>query len=41
MGSKISQILANIVMEDMEIEVRNSTFKKVHNYYRFVDDVLQ
>ena len=30
-------------MEDLEIEVRNNIFKKlkvrVHNYYRFVDDI--
>ena len=44
MGSKISPILANIIMENLEIEVRNNIFKKikvrVHNYYRFVDDIF-
>ena len=41
MGSKISPILANIVMKDLETEVRNNIFKKskfsIHVYYRFVE----
>ena len=44
MGSNNSPILDNIVVEDLEIEVRNSIFEKlrvrVHNYYRFVDDIF-
>ena len=43
MGSKILPILANMVMEDLELEVRNNIFKqlKVRNnvYFRFVDDI--
>ena len=39
MASKISPILANIVMEELETEVRNDIFTKskfkIHVYYRF------
>ena len=44
MRSKISPILANIVMEDVENEVRNNILKKlkirINVYFRFVDDIF-
>ena len=44
MGSKISPILANIVMEDIEILVKHNITKKyktrLNYFFRFVDDIF-
>jgi len=40
MGSPLSPILADIVMEDLEVNCLQKMEFKIHTYYRYVDDIF-
>jgi len=40
MGSPLSPILADIVMEDLEVQCLKKLDFKMHTYYRYVDDIF-
>jgi len=40
MGSPLSPIVADIVLQDLEIKVLECLFLKIPIYYRYVDDIL-
>jgi len=40
MGSPLSPILADMVMEDLEVQCLGKMEFKIHTYYRYVDDIF-
>jgi len=40
MGSPLSPILADLIMDDLEINCLTKLDFKLHNYYRYVDDIF-
>jgi len=40
MGSPLSPILADVVMDDLEIKCLQRLDFKIHTYYRYVDDMF-
>jgi len=40
MGSPLSPILADIIMDDLEINCLTKLDFKIHNYYRYIDDIF-
>jgi len=40
MGSPLSPILADIIMDDLEIQCMKKLDFRIRSYYRFVDDIF-